>query len=206
LHLREASALAGHISLFLSMWVHARHVLHCTPDPAARPRSRWRIPRPHFRLPALRLPSIGLPARRREANLPIDAQSVVDRPSSKRHPSTKSANAKPAPSGPAADQPAPGRKPNLRLDGSHAPSPERADTRPTSGEAAYHTTETAPVELASLANKDHAEHVPDCEHPDARDSEPNDLLSKPDLRGLSKKQRRKLLQEFRERERAANDG
>ncbi|HTI49413.1 MAG TPA: hypothetical protein VL475_00625, partial [Planctomycetaceae bacterium] len=45
------TALLGHLSLFLSMWLHARHVLYCTPDPSRTARGRLRIPRPHFRLP-----------------------------------------------------------------------------------------------------------------------------------------------------------
>jgi hypothetical protein len=205
--LSEGSMLGGHVGLFLSMWVHARHVVHCTPDPAARPRSSWRIPRPHFHLPALRLPSFRLPAFGREPEPPREPQPALDRPTSKRKPAAKSINANPEPAGksaPAAEKPAPATKPHFRFDGQHSLSPEKVGQPPKIGGDALDELESNPVELADPATCNRTEQALDGDQPDDRDGESDELPSKPDLRGLSKKQRRRLLQEYRER--AANGG
>ena len=75
---------------FLSMWWHARHVVHCTADPAMRPKSSWRIPRPHFRFLHFRLPQFG-------RKIPLDAapQEEVARPTSRRKRPVKIATVEP---------------------------------------------------------------------------------------------------------------
>jgi hypothetical protein len=156
-----AFLLTGQVSIFLSMWIHARHVVHCTSEPAARSQSAWRIPRPHFRFPAKRLAS----AARQKVPAPKVAPGPANRPA----PAAEIARAVPSP---VVEEP-------------ETPSPP-----------------VAPIELSDLADD-----VPRTRHADgdATDSgrnEPDDQL-KPDLRGLSKKQRRRVLQEIRERERAA---
>jgi hypothetical protein len=45
----QASLLTGHVTLFFSMWIHARHVIHCSVEPEPTQERTWRIPRPHFR-------------------------------------------------------------------------------------------------------------------------------------------------------------
>ncbi len=156
-----ASLLTGHVSIFLSMWIHARHVVHCTSEPAASPNSAWRIPRPHFRFPAMRLPSA---ARQKEP-----APAVEPAPANRAAPAAKIA---PAVVTPALERPATQSPPVVPIELSDLPS-EAPFTRPSQGDDA-----------------------------ETSGSEAEDQL-KPDLRGLSKKQRRRLQQEIRERERAA---
>jgi hypothetical protein len=150
----EASLLAGHQGLFFSMWLHARHVLYCTVDPAIPSKSRWNIPRPHFRLPRLRL---------KRKLRPEPRETEVPAPRVNRTPARK----EPAPKPPEETEPIP-----------RAAVPAVADD--SAAEAPIVTTE-------GEADDEGAEQSP----------------SKPDLRGLSKKQRRRLMQELRERERAA---
>ena len=149
--------LAGHVGIFLSMWLHARHVIYCTSEPAARRPSSWRIPRPHFGMPAMRLPR----SRRR------------NRPTTKPEP--------------VATEPSPHV--------GEAPQP-----------AARHSIEKpppiAPVELSTLVPEHGAESSAEVDPAQAQDVETREP-AKPDLRGLSKKQRRRVLQELRDRERAA---
>jgi hypothetical protein len=156
-----ASLLTGHVSIFLSMWIHARHVVHCTSEPAANPRSAWRIPRPHFRLPAMRLP--------RATRVKKPAPTVEPGPANRAAPAAKTA---PAVVSPAVERPATHSPPVVPIDLSDLPN-EASFTRPS--------------------------HVDDA---GTSGSEADDQL-KPDLRGLSKKQRRRMQQEIRERERAA---
>jgi hypothetical protein len=157
-----AALLTGQVSIFLSMWIHARHVVHCTSEPAVSPNSAWRIPRPHFRFPAMRLPR---PARRKKP-----APTVEPGPTNRA-------------------TPAAGKTASAVV----SPAVERPSTEPPP---------VVPIELSDLPN----------EAPFTRPSHGDDAGSsrsatedqlKPDLRGLSKKQRRRMQQEIRERERAA---
>jgi len=151
--LLEASLLAGHQCVYFSMWLHARHVLHCTVDPAIQSRSSWSIPRPHFRLPKL---------RRKSAVRPESRETSVSAPHVPRAPARTEQTPQ------SHDEPEPIPKPAL---------PAADDLPPV-----------APVETTeAIADVEEAEQFP----------------AKPEMRGLSKKQRRRLMQELRERERAS---
>jgi hypothetical protein len=197
----QAALLAGHVSLLTSMWVHARHVLRCTSDPAVRPQSGWRIPRPHFRLPRL-------PRNRTGAVETVSANSLPQQNRLARG----GLDLKPAAE--AATHQHAGRTPTVeRGDGAERPR-FRVDSR--------HEAAAAESGEPAARERPDAPHIPesgrDVALPNAEDSSlvghENDGLertgeipaqppSKPDLRGLSKKQRRRLMQELRERERAA---
>jgi hypothetical protein len=151
--LLEASLLAGHQCVFFSMWLHARHVLHCTVDPAIRSKSSWSIPRPHFRLPQL---------RRKPAVQPESRETSVPAPHVDRAAARTEQVPKPR------DEPEP------------IPGPAMPAADDLSPVVPVETTETG-------ADGEEAEPFP----------------AKPELRGLSKKQRRRLMQELRERERAS---
>jgi hypothetical protein len=152
--LLEAALLAGHQSMLFSMWLHARHVLHCTVDPAIPSKSRWQIPRPHFRLPRLS----------RKRNTPVEpVDNNVPAPRVKRAPAKTELTSQP----PAEQESFP--SPSL---------PVAANDRPAA----------PPAEPAEA---------------DAVDAESEEFPARPDLRGLSKKQRRRLMQELRERERGS---
>jgi hypothetical protein len=152
--LLEASLLAGHQCVFFSMWLHARHVLHWTVDPAIQSKSSWSIPRPHFKLPRLRRKP-AVQAESREASVPAP------------HVHRAPARTEQAPQPRDEPEPIPG---------------------PALPAAADDLSPAAPVETTEAsANGEEAEQFP----------------AKPELRGLSKKQRRRLMQELRERERAS---
>jgi hypothetical protein len=152
--LLETSLLAGHQCIFFSMWLHARHVLHCTVDPAIPSKTSWSIPRPHFRLPRLRRKPM-VPPESRETSVPARR---VDRAPARTEQSPKPR-----------DEPEPIERPAL----------------PT---AASDLSSAAPVETTEA---------------EAEGEEPEQMTAKPDLRGLSKKQRRRMMQELRERERSS---
>jgi hypothetical protein len=154
--------LAGSVSIFLSMWVHARHVLHCTADPTDQRAPTWRIKRPHFRLRRLRFPGrkagvAGTAEKAREAR--FESKSPVD--------------------GEPRDK----------------PPAEAADSHPAIAELA--PSPAAPAKELSVHG------ASDGESCRSADDESDQGSSQPDLRGLSKKQRRRLMQEIRDRERAA---
>jgi hypothetical protein len=156
-----AFLLTGHVSIFLSMWIHARHVVHCTPEPAASRRSAWRIPRPHFQFPAMRL----LRAARRKKPAP----TVEPGPAHCAPPAAKTA---PAVVSPAVERPL------------IEPPP------------------VVPVELSDLSDVAPLTQPSNGDDGGASGTADQDQL-KPDMRGLSKKQRRRIQQEIRERDRAA---
>lgn len=182
--LRAGSPLLGHCSLFLCLWLHARHVLHCTPDPSRAPRRRLRIPRPHFRAPKLSF---------RWPRLPL--QSKVSEPksrSSDRKPRSRKA-------APVADS-EPTRPFEPEPVGEHEPltlPPRREPPAPPAAPPLPVAAPPAPVTAPPQAESD------DAESQDHDSGDWNEPFPKPDMRGLSKKQRRKLMQELREKERAA---
>jgi hypothetical protein len=211
----QGSLLAGHVGLVISMSWHARHVLHCTAEPAARPVSTWRIPRPHFRLP--RLPRFG-----RKPDLDAAAPGDVARNVRRKRPA-KSTAADPQPTaeaterGPAATSPAESSaKPQIRIDARHDPSSVKVDRVPQNL-VAEAPVDRAPADTttAKIAPRGRAETpvatpsridpapAPDRSELNAESEELEEPCSKPDMRGLSKKQRRRLMQELRDRERAA---
>lgn len=223
--LRRAFLLSGHVSLFLSMWWHARHVLYCCPDPAIRAESKARIPGPHFRLLSRYLSRSGPKQSAPEAQREPTEKPVTGKARSAR-------NCDPAlpPEGESAtdDRNAPTkertrstRKPHLLVDDGHQnpPEPARSACVDSTGSAepsldAVQTEtsnpETAPpaeqepdgVERPAVTNDGGAEMEPNGD-PSAGNPAVGEDESKPDLRGLSKKQRRRLMQELRDRERAA---
>ncbi len=233
--------LAGQVALFVSMWLHARHVLHFSADPAPKPTRKWRIPRPHFRL----LPSRWTEARtaRRNARQQISTtpepsatpkarrKNPVEAPAAESPAPTRTESAPNAPATPAGDRPG---KPRIRIDSRHLEksrqttdeSDSRADA--DAGTASQsdglddgpgNTVEPAsdpidrrkasqgqPPNTASVRfAEDAPTSQPEPSEPDEpQDEEPDGGQQKPDLRGLSKKQRRRLMQELRDRERASH--
>jgi hypothetical protein len=215
---QNALLLAGHAAAALSMWLHARHVLYCTVDPAASQKSRWTIPRPHFRLPRLgwirtrasepqTAASSG--SRRKRPTRPVETES---------HPaaSPEAGNDDILAQGTTAAN----QRLHFRIDN----QPDRM--RPNPAEAARQPVGAATGRDAATGNSTAAtagSQSPDAVAENVRPTqndfaesppgEPEDptlsagemaASSKPDLRGLSKKQRRRLMQELRERERAAD--
>ena len=209
--LLQASLLLGHVGVFLSMWLHARHVVHCTPDPASIPGRRWKLPRPHLRFARWPLPRLG--RRRSEVAAPLERQSQADEPEQPVKKSTAESHT-PAPAASPTPKAAAAAKPRLRLDlrheeflgGSPSSKPDVSD-RPNADDSSTTSTEepVAPGPLSSPGPSARSEDLTR-DSDDGADSEEegrseSGMLSKPDLRGLSKKQRRRLIQEHRQRER-----
>jgi hypothetical protein len=189
--LSQIGLLTGNAALFFSMWVHARHVIHCSSEPA-QPNSRtWRIPRPHFHMP--RLPAFGSLRRRSVAGtveMPVAAPKSAR---SRKRGAVVAEPVAPAAAAPAAQVPesppaaAIPPKPRFRIDVRHDEPVELKDVVETRDESPV----SSPVEEPSDSDQD---------------QNVDDLQSQPDLRGMSKKQRRRILQELRDRERAATRG
>jgi hypothetical protein len=212
----QGALMAGHIGLLFSMWCHARHVIYCTADPAIRPKSNWRIPRPHFSLIRLRLPQFrrhevkavqddevdrakrrGKRPARNTAPEPLPVETTEDRTAERQ---TKGVLGK---SAMAVD---PGSR-NSSVESERIPQ-DAADRVPrqSAGPAAG-TREEPPRDLSATQRRSAPIQAapPAAENSREAEAERDESLeqpSKPDLRGLSKKQRRRLLQELRERERA----
>jgi hypothetical protein len=234
LQLQQIALLTGHSALFFSMWVHARHVFHFSSDPAFVQKRTWRIPRPHFRLSQLwpfgrqarsevalarsspdghaNAPAEPIdresddgaetPRSRRakmreesrfEANVvtqrKFDEQSVelnTDQPAELRELADferlADQNAAQTTSPiPRADTSV-SAKPHFRIDGGHAP-----------------------VDLDALGQN--ADRGPNDQSPseESFSDDEMELMTRPDMRGMSKKQRRRIMQELRNKERAARD-
>lgn len=217
----QSVLIAGHIALFVGLWCHARHVVYCTADPASVPVRTWRIPRPHFRIPSLRLP-------RRRKSAPEQTHADHDAevtPSRRKRPARNAATelaSQPAPAAAPPAEPAvvePASKPKFRIDSRHE-SPAGGTERTISPAAAgtaqpversvrdqvaikRQPPEPAPVELSELDSENESESSYADRDASADDDASDTHSAKPDLRGLSKKQRRRLMQEMRDRERAA---
>jgi hypothetical protein len=183
----QVGLLTGHASLFFSMWVHARHVVHCSPDPAQSKKSKWRIPRPHFPMPKF------LAFKRRQLPDAIDTTETQTESSK----SPRSRKREPVSVEPAAPSDgAPVQQPQ------NAPPASDVLSKPRYRIDARHNEPVELKEVAAPRDESPAEGPPESEQ--ARDSD--DLHSRPDLRGMSKKQRRRIMQELRDRERAAARG
>jgi hypothetical protein len=226
----QAGLLTGYVSLFVSMWLHARHVLHFSADPAPRPRRNWRIPRPHFRISPLRMsqwrPMLAWRNRRNAAESLTPAESPKAR--RKKQPAIAAtaeienpAKAESIPSPPAAPPTQRTSKPRIRFDARHLealPQVEAEDGTPPDP-IDQHSEQTSrdeqtpdtngPSQNRSAESKSFAveAQVDTTPVPDGA-AEPDETAdegpSKPELRGLSKKQRRRLMQEMRDRERDSN--
>ena len=153
----QVGLLTGHVALFVSMWLHARHVLYYTADPAPLSTRTWRVPRPHFRLPHFRLSHFRL------------------------EPSQHAASADGAPV-----QTDAGGREERRIE--HSP-------------IALGSRNTGPAESDAPASEAVAEMATCRDEPADSEDVSEEGASKPELRGLSKKQRRRLMQELRDRER-----
>jgi hypothetical protein len=216
----QSGLIVGHVSLCMALWYHARHVLHCTADPACTPKRTWRIPRPHFKIPSLRM------FRKRHAQgegTQLDRPTDVTRARRKKSPPTVAPEPKPEalPEVKSAAEPQAGEsapKPKIRIDGRHAglrdtnereasDSPGRREPQdPRTGRdpvsIARQPQQQAPVELSELSEARSAAGASAADAEVDDDSDATGGESRPDLRGLSKKQRRRLMQEMRDRERA----
>jgi hypothetical protein len=223
----SGAALTGHLLLFLSMWVHARHVLYFTADPSRAPRRRLRIPRPHFSLPSLQFLW-----RKRPEEKTTAEPATEERPTRRRKPrkspakNVETANEAVAGATPV-EAPVTGEstsRPRYRLDTRHTPprverlsepEPEPAPTPAVdmveeatpaddiANEASTRERWPESVEDQSILHEqptEPPETVPSS--PEPADDDWDEASAAPDLRGLSKKQRRKVLAEMREKERA----
>lgn len=182
--LSQAGLLTGHAALFFSMWIHARHVIHCSFDPAQASQRRWRIPRPHFRMP--QIPSLKNLRRREETSRIEPAASAPEaRRNRERVPDTAENDAPD-------DVDSVSETPRESKTEAAPPKPRfRIDTR--------HDDRSQPVQASSAREAEPEEDASDAERDD------DDSAARPDLRGMSKKQRRRILQELRDRERAARE-
>jgi len=120
---------------------------------------------------------------------------------------------------PASPQPEAGNKPQFRIDARHENATGKfgrapvdpvkeapADRTPAGKTAVDHSPrgrDEAPVQPQARTSPVPMQTPPDRGDLEADDDESEEHLSKPDMRGLSKKQRRRLMQELRDRERAA---
>ncbi len=189
--LSQIGLLTGNAALFFSMWVHARHVIHCSSDPAQSSKRMWRIPRPHFHMP--RLPAFQSLRRRNVAAAVETPAEAPKSPRTRKRESVAAEAAAPSDAAPAAQTPdsppaaAPPPKPRFRIDVRHDEPVELKDVVATRDESPA----ASPGEESSDSDQDQGA---------------DDFQSQPDLRGMSKKQRRRILQELRDRERAATRG
>jgi hypothetical protein len=227
----QAGLLTAHVALFVSMWLHARHVLHFSADPAPGPGRVWRIPSPHFRLSKSRWMQAWHNRKKKKA---VESETPLVAPkAARRRPAAEivaestnsqgSERALVSPDESGAERQA---KPRIRFDGGHrepvrqtipeivAPQDDATDQF-DAGTGPERMEEPAPA-TASLRNSAPARPpVPASQPPadasnggaeseeadEAPDEGPREGPSKPELRGMSKKQRRRLMQELRERER-----
>jgi len=198
----QAGLLTGHVALFTSMWLHARHVVHLSADPAPGPNRIWRIPRPHFRVSRpkwIRAGDAGIKTVESQ-QAPLEGpQTERKRPVNENQAESANQAASDAiPASPAAmmqaERPA---KPRIRFDGRHQessgqlPSDESRD--PDQSDAVTGATGASTGKNELIDGVDEAQ----------QEEGPGDGSAKPELRGLSKKQRRRLMQELRDRERAS---
>ena len=214
----EASLLAGHVAIFLSMWLHARHVLYFSVDPERPAAFRWRIPRPHFRWPRLARnrtqPTEGQPGN--------SAAAHRQRPARRNEGEAGASTVREhhAAAAPVAGQAAPPRKPHVRIDLAQEPPAADADgARSTttnagapnrtsggdsgSGQAIPLPQAARPEAVPAVDDDSDAGSASQSNEADSSPDGTDEAFSKPDMRGLSKKQRRRLMQELRERERTA---
>lgn len=243
LHLLMAgSSMIGHMSLFLSMWLHARHVLHFTHDPSRAPRRRLTIPRPHFRLPKWRRAS-----EPEASQPPVLPGPVVETASRNRAPEVEQVTA--AAGTNAVERAAPPKteppRPKLRIDARHKPPAPasmpatpaetpieeipksvtipRAEPPSHAGQgvsqppkaSAHVVIDEEPLTLSPRSEPQPTDGKPEESAPppqmtqddegppesDATEDGWTEPFPKPDMRGMSKKQRRRLMAELREKER-----
>lgn len=187
----QSAVLAGHVLLLHAMLLHARHVLYHTAEPSAKSRRKWNIPRPHFRWPSLRK------FRKSKSESPVEAQ---DKPPAEK----------------------PTAKSKTRIDTKHEPvvaetplvknsepptAPRREEIRPAASVMPPAPVAPQPVQderdfIANSVDDDETDEDDGTSDGSPSDDDwSDDQRSRGNLKGLSKKQRRKLLQEQRDRDR-----
>lgn len=188
---RAVAAILGHWLAFMSMWVHARHVLHCSIDPSMASRRRSWIRKPHFTAGSKPEPS-ATGAVDPEPKEPRERKARKRRAAEDRADTTEvpeEATAEPLP------QVSPAAIEELRGESERAVAPvPAAASIPASAPA----SRSVPTCDSAPPNDESDSTAAD----DAEDSGWNEPFPKPDMRGMSKKQRRRLMQELREKERA----
>lgn len=180
----QTGLLTGHAALLFSMWFHARHVVHCSSEPAHSKKRAWRIPRPHFRMP--RLPAFKHLRRQRVAVADETPAAALKGPRGRRRASDAVESAASSDT----------------ADATQTPNAPPADAAPSKPRFRIDTRHDEPVELEDVAATRDAPTAEESSDSD-QDRDTDDFQSRPDLRGMSKKQRRRILQELRDRERAA---
>lgn len=225
-----AATLLGHVSLLFSLALHARHVLYFCADPTRSKKRKLRIPRPHFRWPqwARRRKSavsgeVAQEAaerprkRRRKAEAadglpetpeikPREERTRADSADSRR-PETltpaRSGTATVAPHAPAASSPVPANRPAqpaVQKSEPQRPAQMSPSARSNSGDASRPAA-SSDDKYAIQRDDEPGAHSVDNDD-DSADAETNEFSQQPDFRGMSKKQRRRLMQEMRDRERS----
>lgn len=186
----DASLLSGHGWLLLGLLLHARHVVHRTAEPAPIP-ERTSAPRPHF---------LAL-FRRRGTDAP-----EPDTAQSKRGTKSKSRRRKPSrkAGGPVADDKADADATSTEPSEAEEDMPDEADRSTTDPIAPrkphFNVTEIRPAELRAAAPSPAAQvDDADADEDDGDHDDDESLQDRPELRGLSRKQRRKMLKQLRAR-------
>jgi hypothetical protein len=216
--LTTGATLFGHLALFMSLWVHARHVLHFTADPSAAPRRKLRIPRPHFRLPRF---SFGW--KRSAKGAEGSSEPAAEKPTRRRKPRKVAPKevviAEEVASPVVEEAPAPATpRRTFRVDARHAPPPRPPEPEPEIAEpqeeyreepaASENDSNESKTGFTQEDQQDERQADVDTNRSEPRnegyDDEDQDFGNepRPDMRGMSKKQRRKILAELREKERA----
>lgn len=196
------AGLIGHLFVLFAMWLHARHVLHRSLDPCPAAPRRIHLPRPHFSIGRL----LGRRGVRSQASLPAEsidttaAQATAKAParSALRIRSIAAAKSK-APSLP----PEPAPVATARVEGPASeslPQATHVEELPTAGRSA---PADACLSETPESSSEKADRPADEGSRIDREESHDESLELPNLKGLSKKQRRRLIQEQRERERAA---
>jgi len=212
-------AMLGHVCLLSGVWAFARHVIHVSADPPAILKRRMCIPRPHFRLKGRKqapahdeavhqqtsAPAADGPNGRRRGRKTTEREVAVPTTASEETSSLEPIQDSRNHSGrePAVStQPSASAAPPAREAGyDHQPAGDQPARPQPSSPLARQPVPVVPPSPAPptlrLADPD--------EFPDDAGKEPDEppgnLPGRPDLRGLSKKQRRKAIQEWRERQR-----
>ncbi|MBS0266986.1 MAG: hypothetical protein JSS02_33980 [Planctomycetes bacterium] len=224
LQLQQIALLTGHAALFFSMWVHARHVFHVSPDPVVIPVRTWKIPRPQLRLPRIwpfvrrtsAVAVLGAATPETEATFEIPkSRQAKRRETSQREPSL--------PEAPAAETPV--KSTPTPIPAAPAEIDELAELERMADEDAQHAADQAahtapaaesivpkshfridsrhePMELEDVSQAQHEASQKSSDNSDYEGEDDDDSSGRADLKGLSKKQRRRLIQEQRARERA----
>lgn len=203
--------MLGYFALMLALLVHARHVIYITAEPPAeRPSLFSKVARNC--IPAFRI-RLRLPRRRKRVaaeaavepptastSAATDNVSAPPEPATKRKPTAKrkrSAKRKSAADEPVADSSAESNR--------QEPKPDPDEQRPTEPPPAEPKASEPPAAEPAEANDESNQQAP-ANTTRKSTHRIDDPLDPSQLKGLSKKERRKLRKEHRERQRAAQRG